>query len=66
MTVERLPSAVRFTLGVQMHSSHLLDVSTWLTGRWGLFLCGLFVIVFFILMLRRGERLYFRTQRWRC
>ena len=42
------------TLAIQLHSSHLLSLSNWLAGRWGLFTCGLFVILFFIGLLARG------------
>ncbi len=54
------------SLALQLHSSALLSLSNWLAGDWGLFLSGLFVILFFIAMLARGIGIYFRTQRWSC
>jgi amino acid transporter len=54
------------SLGVQLHSSSLLSLSNWLSGSWGLFASGMFVILFFIAMLARGIGIYFRTQRWSC
>src|ERR1700761_4886368 len=42
------------SLGVQLHNSSLLSLANWLSGRWGLFVSGLFVIVFFVGLLGRG------------
>jgi amino acid transporter len=52
------------TLGIQLHNTALVDLGNWLNGKWGLFASGTFVIVFFLMMLRRGAGLFFRTQRW--
>jgi Amino acid permease len=54
------------SLGLQLHNSSLLSLSNWLSGRWGLFASGAFVILFFIGILARGIGIYFRTQRWSC
>ena len=52
------------TLGIQLHSSGLISVATWLGGHWGLFTGGTFIIVFFGLLQSRGLGTYFKWQRY--
>ena len=52
------------TLGIQLHSSGLISVATWLSGHWGLFAGGTFIIVFFGLLQSRGLGTYFKWQRY--
>ena len=52
------------TLGVQAHSTALLNISTWFSSEWGIFLTGSFMIIFFALLQARGIGRYFRWQRY--
>jgi amino acid transporter len=51
-------------LGVQAHNTALLNISTWFSGHWGIFLTGSFMIIFFAALQARGIGRYFRWQRW--
>jgi amino acid transporter len=52
------------TLGVQANSSALLNISTWFSSNWGIFLTGSFMIIFFAGLQARGMGRYFRVQRY--
>jgi amino acid transporter len=52
------------TLGIQLHSSGLINAATWLSGSGGLFLGGTFIIVFFGFLQARGLGTYFKWQRY--
>ena len=51
-------------LGVQANSSALLNISTWFSSHWGIFLTGSFMIIFFAVLQARGIGRYFRWQRY--
>ena len=52
------------TLGVQANSTALLNISTWFSSHWGIFLTGSFMIIFFAILQARGIGRYFRWQRY--
>jgi amino acid transporter len=51
-------------LGVQANSSALLNISTWFSSHWGIFITGSFMIIFFAILQARGIGRYFRWQRY--
>jgi amino acid transporter len=51
-------------LGVQEHSTALLNISTWFSSGWGIFISGSFMIIFFAILQGRGIGRYFRWQRY--
>lgn len=52
------------SLGVEEHSTGLINAGNWFSGKYGLFLGGTAVIVIFSLVQYRGAALYFKAQRW--
>jgi amino acid transporter len=51
-------------LGLQAHSTALLNISTWFSSHWGIFITGSFMIIFFAVLQARGIGRYFRLQRY--
>jgi amino acid transporter len=56
-------SPVLAGLGVQAHSQGLIDLATWFSGKWGIFLGGSAVVLFMGYLHYRGAGGYFRWQR---
>jgi amino acid transporter len=52
------------TLGVQTGNTGLLNLSTWFSGHWGIFITGSVMIIFFAALQARGIGRYFRWQRY--
>ncbi len=52
------------SLGVQEHSTGLINAGNFFAGKWGLFLGGLLVIGVFSFVQYRGAGVYFKVQRW--
>jgi amino acid transporter len=50
-------------LGVQTSNSTLLDISTWFSSKWGIFITGSVMIAVMALLQYRGAGVYFRWQR---
>jgi amino acid transporter len=57
-------SPVLAGLGVQAHNQTLIDMSTWFSGKWGIFLGGSAVVLLMGYLHYRGAGGYFRWQRW--
>lgn len=51
-------------LGVQTDSQALLDISTWFSSGWGIFVGGSVMILALSYLQYRGAGVYFRWQRW--
>lgn len=51
-------------LGLQANSTALLNISTWFSSHWGIFITGSFMIIFFAVLQARGIARYFRLQRY--
>lgn len=57
-------SPVLAGLGVQADSQALIDLATWFSGKWGIFIGGSATVLFMGYLHYRGAGGYFRWQRW--
>ncbi len=51
-------------LGEQTKNQTFLNISTWFSGKWGIFLGGSAIILLLAYLQYRGAGVYFRWQRW--